>query len=63
MAVVQYSDVGITSNPDPRPANGSATLVTTANWSDPNRGNVTMSVSGRKVVVYDRSPSPYAVNG
>jgi hypothetical protein len=61
MAVVQQSIVGITSNPDVLPTNGSTTLATPANWADLNNRNITFSISGRTAKVFPRDPNPYAV--
>lgn len=63
MAITQNSEVGITSSPDNRLPTDSSTIVTPANWADPNRNDVTISISGRKVGVYPRSSNIYAPAG
>lgn len=63
MAVVQQSIVGITSNPDPRPAFGASTFTVPGNNSDPRARDVTYSASGRKPVVSIRNANPYAPGG
>lgn len=50
MSVTPGSQVGIVSNPDNRPENGANTLVTSANWSDPNKNKVTTLPDGNKPV-------------
>jgi hypothetical protein len=61
MAVPLTATVGLVSNPDVLPTNGSATLATPANWQDSNNRNVTVSISGRTARVYSRDPNPYKV--
>lgn len=59
MPITQESLVGLSSNPDDRPDNGSTTLTDSSKWLDPNNRNITFNVSGRLVRVYPRNVNPY----
>lgn len=64
MAVTQYSDVGITSNPDPRPPFDSSTATVPSNWTnDPQARDITFNATGRRPKVYVRDKNPYKPAG